>query len=314
MDRALYQRQQFFVSYTGKDRAVAVRLEADLERYGFQIWLDPSGIPPGERWDDCIRREIRKSLAVLYLASPDSRSSPNVFHEIGLAKMYGRSILPLWIAGARWADVAIFGFYPVEYIDLCSEHYTDGLALLVKHVNKSPRESFELVHSPAAKPEELSMFEKIREWFSRLFQRDTTEGEYAPLPPVSRLRNPYKGLYAFEYDDARDFFGREHLVGEMVQEIKHIFNEERHNSQASRCMLVVGASGAGKSSVVMAGLLPTLQQHPDLPEVMRWLFLEPISPGVHPVYRLTYALKSPYLNKMQAGESPLMRYPTGVVQ
>jgi hypothetical protein len=316
MDQVHDSKQQFFISYAGKDRAVAQRLKADLERHGLQVWLDIGGIAPGERWDDCIRREIRKSLAVLYLASPDSRSSPNVFHEIGLAKMYGCCIVPLWIAGAKWADVAIFGFYPVEYIDLRSVYYADGLVLLVKYLRNLLVGSPGPINPPAPKPEESSMSEKIRKWFLGLFQHDKTNGRGGepPSPPGPRLRNPYKGLYAFEYGDAGDFFGREHLVGEMVQEVKHIFNEERHDSQASRCMLVIGASGAGKSSVVMAGLLPTLQRCQDIPEVKRWLFLEPVSPGEHPIYRLIHALKRPYLNKMQAGDAPLVRCPTTSVQ
>ena len=122
-------------------------------------------------------------------------------------------------------------------------------------------------------------------------------------PTFSPLRNPIKGLYSFKYDDARDFFGRERLIGEMVQQVKHIVNEEKQYSQASRCMLVVGASGAGKSSVVMAGLLPELQKSQPLSEIQRWLFVEPVSPGEHPIDSLVYTLSLPFLNKQNIGSS-----------
>jgi hypothetical protein len=59
---------------------------------------------------------------------------------------------------------------------------------------------------------------------------------------------PYMGLSAFKEADARFFFGRHALVEELAQ----------HLRVNPRFMAVVGSSGSGKSSVVMAGLLPRL--------------------------------------------------------
>jgi hypothetical protein len=132
MDQANHSRQQLFISHAVEDNSMALRLKKDLEYHGFQIWLDLDEIAPGVQWDNAIRSAIRESLAILYLASPNSRSSPNVFHEIGMAKIYRCSILPLWIGGTKWADVANFGFYSVQYIDLRSDRYTDGLDRLVQ--------------------------------------------------------------------------------------------------------------------------------------------------------------------------------------
>ncbi|KPI22873.1 hypothetical protein OV320_1330 [Actinobacteria bacterium OV320] len=65
---------------------------------------------------------------------------------------------------------------------------------------------------------------------------------FAPLPT-----SPYKGLEAFGQDDAHLFFGREAMTNELAAAVDD-------------CGLVpvVGASGAGKSSVVQAGLIPRL--------------------------------------------------------
>ena len=61
--------------------------------------------------------------------------------------------------------------------------------------------------------------------------------------------NPYKGLRAFQEADAPDFFGREALTARLRARL----GEE---SDLSRFLAVVGSSGAGKSSLVRAGLIP----------------------------------------------------------
>lgn len=61
-------------------------------------------------------------------------------------------------------------------------------------------------------------------------------------------RNPYKGLRAFQETDVADFFGREALVSRLVETVVR-----------RPLTAVVGSSGSGKSSVVKAGLVPTVR-------------------------------------------------------
>lgn len=61
--------------------------------------------------------------------------------------------------------------------------------------------------------------------------------------------SPYKGLLAYQADDAEDFFGRDTDVAALLARVA-----------ASRLLAVVGASGSGKSSLVRAGLLPALRR------------------------------------------------------
>lgn len=63
---------------------------------------------------------------------------------------------------------------------------------------------------------------------------------------------PYRGLLAFTEADVRFYFGREELVEELVEQL-------RHNP---KLLAVVGSSGCGKSSLVQAGLVPRLRQIP----------------------------------------------------
>lgn len=95
------------------------------------------------------------------------------------------------------------------------------------------------------------------------------------------LRNPYKGLHAFELMDAGDFYGREALVQQLLTRL-----QEDHPYQ--HFLAVVGASGSGKSSVVKAGLLPALRAG-CLPGSRDWFTVE-MNPGEHPLQELTNAL------------------------
>ena len=72
------------------------------------------------------------------------------------------------------------------------------------------------------------------------------------VPAATAVRNPYKGLRAFEEPDVGDFFGREELVEQLLARLSG-------SGLRSRFILVVGGSGTGKSSVVRAGLLPRLR-------------------------------------------------------
>src|SRR5436309_458718 len=78
-----------------------------------------------------------------------------------------------------------------------------------------------------------------------------TEGASSPL---AIPRNPYKGLQAFHQKDATDFFGRDRLIDDLIEKVRQMLAPQPSERITSRLLTVVGASGSGKSSVVMAGL------------------------------------------------------------
>ena len=61
--------------------------------------------------------------------------------------------------------------------------------------------------------------------------------------------SPYRGLDPFQDRDKDLFFGRDQLINSLVAQLSE-----------SNVLLVLGASGSGKSSLVRAGLLPQLSQ------------------------------------------------------
>ncbi|MFQ5628704.1 MAG: WD40 repeat domain-containing protein, partial [bacterium] len=93
------------------------------------------------------------------------------------------------------------------------------------------------------------------------------------LPSIP-LRNPYKGLQSFDMADTDLFFGRDRVIENL-----------REKAEKCKLLVVAGASGTGKSSLVKAGLLPVLRD-------VGWRILPVIRPGADPVEALEEAFDS----------------------
>ncbi|MGW2461442.1 nSTAND1 domain-containing NTPase [Streptomyces sp. NPDC001761] len=74
----------------------------------------------------------------------------------------------------------------------------------------------------------------------------------AQAPPVAGGVCPYRGLAPYRREDARWFFGRERSTKALVA---HLRAAERSGG----LVMLVGASGAGKSSLLNAGLVPAIR-------------------------------------------------------
>jgi WD40 repeat protein len=90
-------------------------------------------------------------------------------------------------------------------------------------------------------------------------------------------RAPYLGLASFQPTDAERFFGRERLVDELVGRLA-----------GQHFLAVFGASGSGKSSLLRAGLLPTIRAG-RLPGSQDWPTIL-LTPGEHPFEELAIQL------------------------
>jgi len=90
-----------------------------------------------------------------------------------------------------------------------------------------------------------------------------------PAPPLTFDANPWRGLAAYEQADAALFFGREEPTDALQAEI-----------EAKPLVVVLGASGTGKSSLVKAGVLPRLTSD------SRWMVLPVVRPGTAPLEAL----------------------------
>ncbi len=101
--------------------------------------------------------------------------------------------------------------------------------------------------------------------------------------PASEIRRPYPGLRPFSRDEADRFFGREDQIDQMLDRLAE-----------TRFLAVLGTSGSGKSSLVRAGLLPTLSyvgisESSAADAVPYWSIAE-LRPGDRPFSRLAATL------------------------
>ncbi|NEP21931.1 hypothetical protein [Moorena sp. SIO3I6] len=99
------------------------------------------------------------------------------------------------------------------------------------------------------------------------------------------LSCPYRGLYNFAPDDDKFFFGRDVFIEKLFQE-----------TQTRSFIPVLGPSGSGKSSVVLAGLVPKLFK-----EQGNWKFthFRPSSAN-DPFYALAEALVPLYMSELDS--------------
>jgi formylglycine-generating enzyme required for sulfatase activity len=100
-------------------------------------------------------------------------------------------------------------------------------------------------------------------------------GRAPPESPTEQVPCPYPGLAPYTQAHAELFFGRGAEIRELLRRILHL-----------RMVIVIGPSGSGKSSLVLAGLVPELQRRwPD-----EWL-VQIVRPGADPLSALRSALE-----------------------
>jgi energy-coupling factor transporter ATP-binding protein EcfA2 len=95
------------------------------------------------------------------------------------------------------------------------------------------------------------------------------------LVSAHRPKSPYPGLRPFEPEEWSIFFGRETMVDDVIERLA-----------ARRVVLIHGASGSGKSSLVKAGVMPRLaRQH--LRHGIKWV-TSAMRPSGGPLWNLAH--------------------------
>jgi|GEM_PF-94814 len=95
---------------------------------------------------------------------------------------------------------------------------------------------------------------------------------------------PYKGLNYFDEADADLFVGREALTAKLTERVLSLTGSGSLNEV--RFLAVVGASGSGKSSLVRAGLVPSLRWN----KVSADWNIQVLTPTAHPLESLAMSL------------------------
>jgi transcriptional regulator with XRE-family HTH domain len=252
-------------SYADSEKTIVTQLKTVLQKRGITLWSSRHISRQGmEQPRKALREVVRAAQMILLVVSPEARSSRHVREALEVGRIYRRPVCAVWIEGDDWQECL------------------------------PPDEQELSISIDARMRDDPSLFEEI----ATLLQQGwpgpdptivSAPGELQELGAASDPRNPYKGLQAFRLEDHHDFFGRDALLDKLTSTLVGTLRTERSGQPRARLLAIIGPSGSGKSSVVMAGLLPRLQQG-GVPGSEEWIYLSPIVPGVHPLESLALAL------------------------
>ena len=241
-DIAEQQVARLFISHSYANNAAALALRDWLYEQGFEnevfLDIDPKdGLLPGQRWQDELRKAADRCEAVLFLVSPSWLASRWCRAEFLLAKQLGKRIFGVIVE-------------PVELNELPQEMTAEWQ--LCELVGEDRFRTFAVdVQGTSTR---VAFRETGLQLLRRGLERAGLDARSFPWPPHDDpKRSPYRGLRALEPQDAAIFFGRDAWIVRGLDRIRSLAE-----TGAEKLLLVLGASGSGKSSFLRAGLWPRL--------------------------------------------------------
>lgn len=246
MRRGAIVVSRIFLSHSSENNAEAVALCDWLGGEGWKdevfLDLDPTrGIAAGEHWEKKLNEAANRCEAVLFLLSKAWLGSDWCGKELNLARRLNKRLFGILIEELSDADLPSDLTDEWQIISLASG--TDGVTLdaLLPTTHKEVHVTFS------------------QEGLQRLkhgLEQAGLDPRYFAWPPANDPnRPPYRGLRPLESDDAGIFFGRDAPVIEALDRLRGL-----RETRPPRLMVILGASGAGKSSFLRAGLLPRLMR------------------------------------------------------
>lgn len=233
---------RIFLSHSSNDNLAARALGNWLSDEGWDdvfLDIDPTrGIAPGERWERRLHEAANRCEAVIFLISRHWLESEWCRREFRLARRLNKRLFGVLIEDRQPQSL------PEELRDtwqLCNlgggtDHRMFRAAL--------PDGSEGHVTFSAAG------LARLKEGLTRA----GLDPRFFSWPPESDPeRLPYRGLAPLEAEDAGIFFGREAPTIEALDMLRGLVE-----AAPPQIVAILGASGAGKSSFLRAGLLPRL--------------------------------------------------------
>ena len=236
---------KIFISHSSDDNAKALAVAQWLTQNGWpEPFLDiaPSqGLSAGERWKDALRTAADRCEAVVCLISPAWCNSEWCLEEFHWAKELGKTLFGVMVIPT-----------PREFIpkELTNEWQLANL------VDGAVRETLTVYHDPLVPQQDISFSKAGLTGLKRGLQKAGLDATYFAWPPKhDPHRAPYRGLKALEAEDAAVFFGRDAAIIRGLDKLR-LMREQG----IEQLFVILGASGAGKSSLLRAGLWPRLKR------------------------------------------------------
>jgi hypothetical protein len=231
------------LSHSSANNVEAVALRDWLIGEGWDdlfLDLDPKrGIVAGERWERALNQAASRCEVVLFLVSKAWLASRWCLKELNLAHHLGKRLF-----GVLVEDIPL-GELPA---DLTGTWQLVRLASGRDHV---------MLRAMLPESGDEAHVTFSAEGLARLkagLQKAGLDAKYfAWPPPDDPNRPPYRGLRPLEAEDAGIFFGRDGPIVEALDRLRGL-----REAPPPRLMVILGASGAGKSSFLRAGLIPRL--------------------------------------------------------
>lgn len=175
--------------------------------------------------------------------------------DLGIAELLGTA--PMNTALADQAALAAVLYQSLSgHLPFGPDGRSDGPPPSIRRRRDSVPAAVDVVMAKALAATPVDRFASVDEFVRHLVAALTGEGTAEPTP--LDLPNPYRGLRAFTETDHHLFFGRDSLVDEIMQLLDDMQPSE-NDAASARFVIVVGASGSGKSSAVRAGVIPALR-------------------------------------------------------
>ena len=234
---------RLFLSHSSANNAEAIAVRDWLASEGWNevfLDLDPtSGIAAGERWQRALNEAASRCEAVLFLISQSWLESRWCLTEFNLARKLNKRLFGAIIDATQVDELPVELTGTWQVVDLASgqDHVMFRVVL--------PRNQEE-AHVTFSK-------EGLTRLRAGLAKAGLDPRFFAWPPAHDPNRAPYRGLKPLEAEDAGMFFGRDAPIVEALDTLRGL-----REAAAPRLMVIIGASGAGKSSFLRAGLLPRL--------------------------------------------------------
>ena len=237
---------RIFISHSSANNAEAIVLCDWLAVQGWKdeifLDLDPTrGIAAGERWERKLNEAASRCEAVIFLVSRAWIVSGWCRKELNLAHRLNKRLFGVLIEDLSVDEVPK---------DLSSEWQLVRLA--------SGRDGiiFRAVLPVTHEEQHVTFSAEGLQRLKHGLEQAGLDGKYFAWPPTNDLdRSPFRGLRPLEADDAGIFFGRDAPIIEALDRLRGL-----REAAPPRLLVILGASGAGKSSFLRAGLLPRLRR------------------------------------------------------
>ncbi|MBL8598437.1 MAG: TIR domain-containing protein [Devosia sp.] len=236
---------KIFISHSSVNNAEALAIHDWLVEQGWGdvfLDLDPKrGLVAGDRWQAALKAAAEQCELILIVISPDWAKSRWCLAEFLLAKQMNKQILGVLARPTPIEDLPVELTAEWQLVDLSAPDTGWSTTIL----------------PPRLEPETTVSFSgtglaRLRSGLEKAGLDATT----FVWPPAHDLgRSPYRGLLPLDQDDAGIFFGRDGAIVLTLDALRGL----RANA-APRFATILGASGAGKSSFLRAGILPRLHR------------------------------------------------------